>query len=196
MAPLATTADVEDRLGRSLTSAETDRIDGLLADASATVRTYTGQQFTKATTTDKLRIRRGVIRLPQLPVEEVTAVVDANGNAIAYTFDGIDRLQVGTNVLDSFSFVPWRTPLNVLTVTYEHGYDDIPDDIVAVVCSIASRSLGVNPTAAAVTQEAVGPFSHSIGSIGAAGAIGFLPAERETLDRYRRVGGFVITGPT
>lgn len=195
MAPLATTADVEERLGRSLTSAETDRIDALLADASATVRTYTGQQFTKATTTDKLRIRNGVIRLPQRPVASVSSVVDPNANAVLYTFDGIDRIYTGTNVPDTFTFEAWSTPLNVLTVTYVHGYDDIPDDIVGVVCSMASRALGVNPTAAAVVQEAVGPFSRSVGSIGAAGAIGLLPAERETLDRYRSVGGFVQTGP-
>jgi len=159
------------------------------------VRTYTGQQFTKATTTDKLRIRNGVIRLPQLPVASVSSVVDPNANAVLYTFDGIDRIYTSTNVPDSFTFEPWSTPLRVLTVTYVHGYDDIPDDIIGVVCSMVSRALGVNPTAAAVVQEAVGPFSRSVGSIGAAGAIGLLPAERETLDRYRIVGGFVQTGP-
>lgn len=169
----------------------------LLADASAAVRAYTGQQFDRSTTTERFRIRRNRVLLTQMPVVSVASVVDLNSNTILFTFDGIDRVQVGTNVPDSFTFEPWVQPITTVDVTYTHGYAEgsLPADITAVVCGMVTRALGVDPLNAATVQEGVGPYSRTIGSVGAAGAVGLLPAERETLDRYRRVGGFVQVGP-
>ena len=61
--PLFTVDDVEARLGRDLTAAETARSDGLIADVSAAVRARTGQQLTEATSTDvRLRaLREGAV---------------------------------------------------------------------------------------------------------------------------------------
>lgn len=196
MANLATAQDLEDRLGRDLTAVEQARADAALADASAKVRSYTGQFLELATTTDTVRVRRGVVVLPQVPVSGVSAVVDLNGNPISYSWDGIDRVRVGANVLDTFSFEPWRTPIATVKVTSTHGYATIPDDIVAITCSMVLRAFGVDPTQASTVQEGIGPATRTIGSIGAAGAVGLLPAEMETLNGYRRIGGWVQIGPS
>lgn len=49
----ASQPDVESRLGRSLTSAEETRLDGLIGDASAVVDGYCGQTFTTVPTAVK-----------------------------------------------------------------------------------------------------------------------------------------------
>lgn len=185
--PLASTTDVALRLGRELTDAEGDRMEAILADASASVRAYTGQQFTEATTTDTFRVRRNVVVLPQRPV---TAVSDAGG--VYYRWDGLDRVHFSMGSADSFEWEPWigGGPRTV-TITYSHGYDEIPADIVGVVCSIALRAWGRKPEDGGLQQESIAGYSYSVGSAGAAGGFGMLPDERAVLDRYRRVAGWV-----
>lgn len=196
--PLFTVDDVEARLGRDLTAAETARSDGLIADVSAAVRARTGQQLTEATSTDvRLRVRRGKVRLPQRPVTAVTAIKDVNGNPLTFTWLGDDMVQVQPN-LDPFSYVPWRNGISVVDVTYTHGYAtaDMPDDIIGVCCSVFARAVGRNPLDSGVTAETIAGYSYTMGAVGAAGGFGLLADEREILDRYRRKGGFVQIGPT
>src|SRR4051812_38291064 len=74
--PLASSTDLSDRLGRPLTVAEEARAQALLVDASALVRAYTGQDFTRTDNeTVVMRAQQGEIRLPKRPVIDVTAVV-------------------------------------------------------------------------------------------------------------------------
>lgn len=70
---------------------------------------------------------------------------------------------------------------------------DVPGDVLGVVCQIVGRALGTTSAAGAIQQESLGSYSYSIGSAAAAGPMGLLLAERETLDRYR---GRVRTVPT
>lgn len=191
MEPLATSLDIENHLGRLLTDDELARIDAVLADASAAVRSYTGQDFTASTTTERLRVRRGSIVLPQRPTSAVAAVEDLNANGLPYQWDGLDRLLLTISNLDSFSFVPWSRPIAVVDVTYTHGYDPIPDDIVGVVCSIVTRALGRRPEDAGIQQESIAGYSYTVGSAAAQGGFGMLPDEKAVLDRYRRVAGWV-----
>lgn len=196
--PLATLNDVIDRLGRDLTAGEAARIDALLLDVSASVRKYTGQDFTEATTTLRTRVRRGVVTLPQRPVTAVTSVDNvATSTATFFRWDGLDRVTFAMSELDAWQWEPFRigTGPPVVDIEYTHGYDPIPDDIIGVVSSIAMRALGRKPEEGAVQQESIAGYSYSIGSAGAAGGFGMLPDERSVLDRYRRVGGWVdVTG--
>lgn len=183
------------RYDGDLSEAQKARVAFLLVDASARVRRYCqGQQFTKSTTTERLQVRNGRVVLPQRPVLAVTSV-QVLGSAVSTTFiwEGLDSLAVGANTFGSFGWEPFRFGLTVVDVTYEHGYDPIPDDIIGVVCSIVLRSLGQSPTATGVTSETLGGYSYTTGTIGAAGPFGLLPDERETLDAYRREAGFVTT---
>lgn len=187
---LATVDDLEDRLGRELTESEAARADAILDDVSAAVILYTGQTFTEATTTIRLKVKYGVVRLPQRPVTEVDAVEDLNGNDVTFEWDTRDRIDVTiSGWLNSFEMEPYRLPQRYVNVTYTHGYATVPDAIVGVVCSIALRTLGQSPTDGAVVSESIDDYSYRIGAAGAAGAYGLLQDERESLNRYRRAGG-------
>ena len=175
METLATSTDVEDRLGRSLTDDESPRVDVLLLDASAAVRGYTGQTISRGQVTIEIWSDGcGCFELPGRSPSNVSAV-----DADSVTVD-VDR--VG---LRKWSAV-WE---GLLTVTYMQGWDPVPDDIVAVTAQMVGRALGVSLDASAVTQESTGPFSVSFGAAGSAGGLGFLPAETAVLDRYRTGAG-------
>lgn len=176
---LASVDDLESRLGRQLDPPEAQRAAALLDDASAAVRAYTGQQISAAETTQRLRVVNGEIRLPQRPVDEVTAIDDADGNPVAFSWWFGDRaLLIGP-------YPEW------VDVTYTHGYVEVPAEIVGLVCNQVARSLGNAPDQTGYTQEQIGQYSYTIGPAAAAGPFGLLNDERAVLDRYRRVGGVV-----
>ena len=181
MAALATVADLEARLGRTLTGDEANRAEALLDDVSAVVRSYTGQQFEAGTSTVRVRSRRGRLRLPQSPVTALTTVADMAGSSLDVTS------WYGGNVL--------VLPDGWYDVTYNHGYAAVPDDVKAVVCNMAGRAFGQPADTTGLQSESVGGYSYSVGVAAAAGAAGMLNDERAVLDRYRRVGGFAVTGP-
>lgn len=191
MTALATIEQLQARIGKTLSGADIARATALLDDASAAFRRAAGgQQITQATTTDRVRVVRGKVRLPQAPVTDVTAVTDENGNALLYRWHGGDTIDVSSNVIDDFAWVPWSNPIPVAVVTYTHGYATVPDDVVAVVCQMAARAFGSNPETAGIQQESIGGYSYSIGAAAAAGAVGMLPAERLIAEAYdpRRAG--------
>lgn len=188
---LLTLDDLEDHLGRSLTDDEVVRADALIGDTSANISGYTGQTFTEDTTTARLRLRQGFVILPQRPVTAVDSVEDVHGNSLSFTWDGVDRVYLASQVLDSFGWEPYLHPIRHVDVTYDHGYETVPADVVGVGCSVVLRALGRVPTDGAVVSESIDDYSYRIGTTGAAGAFGFLPDERATLDRYRRVGGSI-----
>lgn len=191
MSDLATTDDLEARLGRDLTTAEAARAAGVLADVSASIRSYCGQLFDEAESTQRLRVRRGRVRLPQRPVTEVESVVDKAAVAVPFTWDGLDVVLIGAMVADTWAVEPWRTGLSVVDVTYTHGYATIPADLVGVACSVALRALGQSPTMGGITTESIEGYSYSLGPAGAAGSFGLLNDERAALDRYKRSATFI-----
>lgn len=191
MTALATSYDCELRLGRALSSTEARRVDVLLADASATIRAYTGQTISQDTTTDRVKVRRTKIRLPQRPVTAVDAIADRNGTALTYTWLGGDEIQLGLlSSLYDWAWEAWSTELGAVDVTYTHGHDPIPDDVVGVCASVALRALGQTPTESGFTARSIEGYSEQFGSTGAAGPFGLLPDERFILDRYRRRAGY------
>lgn len=206
MAGLASIGDMEARLGRELeTDQQVARVEALLADASAAVRSYTGQQFTRATTTDRLTPPvRGPVVLPQRPVNDVTAVASVLGVAQQFLWDGLN-LYVGTylaGVIINLAEAYYdggryygsnrRQPIDV---TYDHGYSVIPGDVVAVVCQMAGRAFGRPLEDSGVQQESIGGYAYTTGVAAAAGGVGMLRDERAVLDAYRRQAGVILTAP-
>lgn len=192
---LATTDDLEVRLGRALTGTEVDRAEALLAGASARVQTYTGQTFTLVENdTVTVKVRNRIARLPQRPVTAVDAVTDPNDNTIGFTWLGDDRVQVGNGLDYSWVFEPWRNGLNLVTVTYSHGYTTVPADVVDVVCQMAGRAMTRSADETGLTQESIAGYSYSVGSAAASGSVGMLPDERAALDVYRRRLGSIRIG--
>ena len=170
---LATITDVEARLGRSLTVSEYQKADAFLQDASAIFVQRAIQKFIVGESTVRLYPKDGVVRLVQRPVLEIISVKDIDGIEIDYTWDGRQSLYD----LGDFRGV---------TVNYEHGSDDIPPDVVAVVAGMVARTLSISPDAAAgVTQQTVGPFSQSYAAWAVGAQVMMSPAEMKVADYYR-----------
>ena len=170
---LATISDVEARLGRTLTVSETSKANAYLTDASAMFVQRAVQKFEVSESTVRLFPKDGVVRLVQRPVIEIITVKDIDGNEIDYTFDGHQSLyDLGD--------------LRGVTVNYEHGSANIPDDVVAVVAGMVARTLSISPDAAAgVQQQAVGPFSQSYATWAVGAQVMLSPAEVKVADYYR-----------
>lgn len=196
---LATAVDVSIRLNRELSDDELAQVEALLADTSAAVRSYTGQQFDLvANDTMRVRVRNGVVYLPQRPVGAIGAVTDGNGNEVAYAWDGFDKLDLGILPVDGFerNLTLASSTISWVDVTYDHGYAAVPDDIVGVVCQIVGRAFGSPADRSGITQESLGAYSVSLGGTAAAGPFGLLAAERAVLDRYRKpVGNIRVAYP-
>jgi hypothetical protein len=197
MTALATEHDVEERLGRSLTTSESERLGALLDDVTAAMQNYTGRTFASQTHVLRTRVRSRYsgIRLPQRPVTAVTTVKAINydgtlGATLAgWRFDGIDTLYVagpGTVI----NATTWARPAAV-EIAYTAGYAESPADLVGIVCAVALRALGRAPLEGGLTSETIDGYSYSVGSTGAAGPFGFLPDERAVLDTYRLSAGSI-----
>jgi hypothetical protein len=198
VADLATVADLETRLGRTLTATEAARAETLLAGVSARVRSYTGQQFERSTSTARVRVRNGRLVLPQRPVSDVLAIKDVDGRNVPFTWHAGSGIILGTNGYPPIHPVEaawYGRHREWVDVTYTHGYDQLPADVVEVVCQMALRAFGADPSASSLGQESVEGYSYSLGSAGAAGAVGMLNDEKAALDVYRRRGGTIRVTP-
>lgn len=180
--PLATVDDLQSRLVGTVD--DPVRVEALLRDASAAVRAYTGQQISAGESTARLQMRSGRARLPQQPVAAVTAVADVNGNGIVFQWVAGQFIDVRNIPVANASDGWWRRVSHV-DVTYEHGYEEVPDDIIAVVCQMAGRALGTSADQSGVQQERIVSYSYTVGAAAANGAVGMLAGERAVLDRYR-----------
>ena len=170
---LATIADVEARLGRSLTAGETSQATAWLGDASAMFVQRAVQKFEVSESTVRLFPRDGIVRLVQRPVIEIVSVTDIDGAEIDYTYDGHQSIyELGT--------------YSPVIVNYEHGSATIPDDVVAVVAGMVVRTLLVPDDAAAgIQQQSVGPFSQSFAAWAVGRQVLMSPSDIEVANYYR-----------
>jgi hypothetical protein len=192
---LATVADLAAMLGRTFTPTQEAQAQALIEQASAVVRAYLRQDITRATSTVELPMRRadpvpsrygGVISLPQRPVEDVTAV-SINGTATSdWWLDGSEILVRSW----TWAHPPAAHQAPRVTVTYTHGYEEVPGDITAIVLQAANRAI-VNP--AQVRSETVGGESVTYLMPNGGEALGVLLSglEKKALTRYRRTSGTV-----
>jgi hypothetical protein len=198
---LAAPGDLEARLGRNLTDAETARVEALLADASAMIRAYTGQDFGLAEDDEvTLRGPGGTIRLPQRPVTAVSSVVAVGGDGapdvtlVDWIWDGVDQIRVGEgSFVINLPAVWWDDDgyPGTYRVTYSHGYETVPADVVAVVCGMVARTLTAPTMAGGVRSETIGPYSYQLDAAGTGLAVIMSAADREALKRYRRTEGMI-----
>lgn len=195
MSALASSTDLEARLGRTLTAEEAARADALLADASALVRSYTGQDFT-VTVDDEvvLRGQNGLITLPQRPVTGVSSVVAVGGDGLPdvplvdWIWDGLDTVRVGEgSFVINLPAIWWDDDgyPGTYRVTYSHGYGQVPADVVAVVCGMVLRTLTAPTMAGGVRSETIGSYSYQLDAAGTGLSVTLSQDDRKTLARYR-----------
>lgn len=190
MARLATVEDVEARIGRNVADeGERRRIETLLDDASAAVRTYTGRTFGQLTVTVR-RVSRGWwVDLPA-DTTAVVSVEDMDGVTVTgWQWDGSRRMRVGA--VEAFDVEPASAGgEGVFDVTITRGAAGQPPQTVrAIVAQMAARAFGRPADQSGVQQESIAGYSYSVGSAAAAGGVGMLEGERTLLDRFRRRGG-------
>ncbi|WP_306365445.1 hypothetical protein [Nocardia sp. CC227C] len=188
MVALAADTDVETQLGRSLTTAEQDKVGDVLAKASDLFRREAEQDFTPGESTVRLKVEGGRVRLPQAPATEVTAVVDDDGADIDHELSGqwLTVTRDGTPMV-SHEFV---------TVTYSHG-GAVPDLVRITIAEIAAKVLRAPAQAQAgiVTQQrSAGGFQET--NTYAAWALGggttLSPEDRAVARSFRYRGTKVI----
>jgi hypothetical protein len=140
---------------------------GKIPSASARIRRAAGRQQITAGTSQVTLRGPGPWRLPQRPATAITAAVDADGNAVAATLDG----QMVTSPI-----------CGTVTITYSHGFDPLPDELIELACAVTSRLAGVSSAmAAGVRTEQAGGESVTWGADGWAGTTGLTRPELEAL---------------
>lgn len=127
----------------------------LFARASARVRGYTRQTISAATTT--VTARGPVIQLPQRPVNSITSVTDVTDPDNTYVLGDDEWILRAGGVLETPNYG------GNLTVVYSSGFATLPDELVELVCGVASR-LTVTSGSAAATAAASGVQQETGGS--------------------------------
>jgi len=132
LTPLATAADLTDR---GIDTTNTARVTAQLAAASAAVRDAAGCAITLNTSTVKFgtEVSRR-IELPARPVRSVATV----------TLDGLPVTDYKLRGSSLWREIPWQARGDIpseLTVTFTHGYDAVPADVVDLVCALAGAGL-------------------------------------------------------
>lgn len=176
--PFATITDVEARLGRSLSTSEQTMVADVLEEVTSAIQIYTGQRFENGVATLTVKTDNGSVLLPQKPVKSIASVNVYGSPYVGYTIDGntISGLPVGTNV----------------TVSYEYGYDDIPDAVQGIAVRAALRALAsvegqnlASVTVGGYTETYVQPKNDSGVVLGL--------ADKAILDRFKLNVGTIRT---
>lgn len=137
---------------------------------SAIVRKEARNTFQRRTTTLRRPVQDGYTTLPLRPVVSVLAVETEDGQAVDFQWDEwAERLYVQGGA--------WAP----VSVTFTHGYAQVPGDVKAVVLTAAQRVLS-NPND--LRQETVGALSvtYAAETIGAS----LSQADKDLLADYRR----------
>ena len=191
MADLATESQVVDALGRSLTTDEEFRLGWLLSRASAVVRSYAGQEFSPATASEVLRVRDGRVTLTHEPVQSITSVTwtaedGTAGAATSYTFDGIRTVTLdgAAHIIGTAETAAGQGTVHV---TYDHGHDSVPADVLGIVVDAVIRQLlAPGGGVAGLRYLAVGGVVETYSDQYTSGQVFLTGDDKAVLDRYRR----------
>jgi hypothetical protein len=203
--PLATTDDIVARLGRSLTDSEALKVEANLRDSSIQVRKYCNRvALTRVTETITVYINDRELQLPGLPIHGVTSVVAKGDPATGlpdlpitwYRFDGIDKVfidpELGWVINLPEVWIECSFLYTTFDVTIDHGFDDVPDDVLMVVANAALGAMTApNGAAAGLIGESIGPYAWHADKGGAGIGASLSKASLATLSDYRNKQGTV-----
>lgn len=195
---LATSSDVVARLGRPLNTIESARIDALLTDGSAFIRRYCRKDFLYHID-DVLDIRAagGTLKLPYRPVDSITSVVAKSGmigvpdiTVTWYVFDQIDEITVPDpasagiiNLPEIWYDTGWYS--ETFQVTYTHGFQEVPQEVISVLCTAVIAILTSPTQAGGVIGETVGSYSYRLQRTGGGISAALRDADLTALDDFR-----------
>ncbi|MFE2164886.1 hypothetical protein ACFXB3_07400 [Streptomyces sp. NPDC059447] len=201
--PLATAAD----LAAAGATGSAEAMDMALRRASARVRRYTRQDITLVIgETVDLPGGERVLRLPQYPLlvdnaNPLTVVELADFSGVEWTaIEGRDYSRLGNELTRGYPWQaptrlmgwPWNRPHGVwapkIRVTYSHGYDEVPDDIVDIVVDLAVMNLS-NP--GNLREVAIDDYRQTFASESIGGAR-LSKSHKDDLRSYRRPAFSVV----
>lgn len=146
--------------------------------ATALVQAEAGRRLLRSVTTDVLTAPRSAyLELPEKPVHAVTGLSGVTGG-VTTVLDPSLFWRSGTLLFD---LTGWHR-YDSVTVTYDHGYDSIPEDVKAVVLGAASR-FALNPQG--IRSETIGQYTYQLAGDTNALAEGLSTYERIIVRRYR-----------
>ena len=190
--------DLEQLLQIEITlAASIDSAERAILEASVAIQNYCRQQIEQEEddeiTLDSSGGRR--LFLPELPVTAVSSVVE---DGVTLVED--DDYKLGQHGILHRVGQDWAAGIQIVTITYTHGYALSPDDVVAICTRAAARAYQAGLKAAetegvpGVTAMGLGDYSVSFGAeagggsggvLGASAAPMLLRSEKELLNRYR-----------
>lgn len=179
MAALATVEELRDFLDDQ--EVPDARGNLMLAGASGLVRSYTGQLFDLVDGDVALIDGSGTraLLLPQVPVTDVTAVVEDPRGAAKALAEGSDFEWSEDGILRSLG-APFVLRFRWYQVTYSHGYATVPDGLKGIVLRVAARGV-TNPEG--LGQETIGRYAWTAG--GEAAGLGLYAADLRELDNFK-----------
>lgn len=138
MADFCTIADIEDFL--QLEIDEADKVASAqraITEATAAIKNYC-RQYLEVVEDDEITLdcRGGTkLNLPELPVVEVSEVVE-DGETL--TVD--DDYKLGQHGILHRIGAKWKAGVQIVEVTYTHGYDVDDDELPEIIRDIATRA--------------------------------------------------------
>lgn len=181
-------------MGRTFAGNDEERAKAILRNASATVRSYTRKDFTVVADTVRVRPIGGKARLAKTPVVSIESVklvsnVDGTDTLIptTWSYGGGDTVHlVDSNVVVNYpELVYGDEDCQWVEIAYHHGYEEVPDDIIAVVENMVIRQLSL-PGGGIIESETIGPYTTRYASNSTAGPLSITEPERRILNKYRR----------
>lgn len=200
MADFCTVEDIEALLQVEITTAtQIASAEAAIAAATEAIRNYCHQHIELVeddiVMLDVAEVTRTRVFLPELPVTEVTAVVE-DGETLVVD----DDYKLGRNGILHRMGTYWEAGIQILQVTYSHGYATLPDDVVAVATRAAARTYQAGLRSAeseglpGIQATSLGDYSVTYqqdgaaeGVLGVSGARMLLLSEKDVLARYRYV---------
>ncbi len=194
-----TIADIEHFLQVTIPVAQQASAQRAITEATAVIKNYCGQVIEKVEDDTIILDCKGGAKvfLPEIPVLAVTDVVEDGEILVAGADEDYQLGQYGIlHRIDQ----DWAVGIQIIEVTYDHGYDLIPDDVVGVCTRMAARAYQAGLRAAeleavpGVTAMSLGDYSVSFGTeagsggegvLGASAAPALLRSEERILDEYR-----------
>lgn len=181
---LADPSDIEARMGRTLNQVESARVQALLDDGSAIIRSYCNRDFQWYDSDTKTMVADGGIMMlttwrPVVSIDSVIALSGTPGIADIpvtwYNWDGVEKLTVFNPSYSGIINLPeyWYEETfwwgGSFKITGSHGFPVVPDDVIAVLCTAVTSELATPTMSATLMSESVGAYSYSMRRTSGAG---------------------------
>lgn len=198
MANFATVDDIREFLQLDITDADQiTAVTRALEEITEVIKTYCRQAIEYQANDEASLDSNGSHRLvlPEHPVVSVASVVEDET-----TLDVDDDYRLaGDGLLYRMPVLTrWKTGPGIVVVTYTHGYETIPNDLIGITTRAAARAFQAGLKSSAdggvigITSKSLGDYAVSYGSeqgggvgdgvMGASAARFLLRSEREVLD--------------